>query len=550
MQSGAVAARCCRDRPGSRSHWVWLAVACTLLACDSPSSERSEDEADAAGERPDAQLRDGGPGDAGSDATRDASSNEPRPHDDAGIDPSGRDASLHDASSDGAAAVIVPDTTLLSGPNGSVPSGDALIMVSANVDAQGFACWLDGEPFEPCASEVELHDLGLGAHVFRIAVRDASGELDPTPLELSWTVIAPPRLHLDGIAVGYNHACAIDEQRRLWCWGGNALGQLGVGDSDERAAPVRVGDGEDWQAVALGRFHSCGLRAGGALFCWGASAFGQAGALADAVLEPSAVPAPDGAWTAVATGDWHSCAVTSGGAVYCWGYNLLGRLGDGHGLGTSGDPEAFVSTPVAAVLARPAAAIGAGAAHTCALDDQGVVWCWGGDERGQLGASAVDACKLSDADAPCNLTPRAIGSSASFVALSVGTNHACAIDDGAALWCWGAGEYGQLGHGDTLFSQDMLTVAGEWSAIACGGSHTCAVDNQGALTCFGDHVNGQLGFGSESSTHPVATGAGRTWLAVRSGALGSCALDSARDGYCWGHSAYSQSSVPALVVMP
>ncbi|HMI91991.1 MAG TPA: hypothetical protein VK509_11535, partial [Polyangiales bacterium] len=472
------------------------------------------------------------------------------PHADGAVDPIGRDASAEDASSDGAVQVLVPDTTLLAGPDGSVPSGDALIMVGANVDALSFVCRLDGEPFEPCASRVALHDLALGMHAFSIAVRDASGELDPTPLELSWTVIATPRLHLDSIGVGYNHACAIDERHRLWCWGANALGQLGVGDSDERAAPARVGDGADWQAVALGRFHSCGLRAGGSLFCWGASAFGQAGTLADAVLEPSVVTAPEGTWTAVATGDWHSCAISSSGTVYCWGYNLLGRLGDGHGLGTSADPEAFVSAPVIATLARPATAIGAGAAHSCALDDHGDVWCWGGDERGQLGASASDACKLSDADAPCALTPHAIGVAASFATLSVGANHACAIDDGAALWCWGAAEYGQLGYGDALFSQDMLAIGGEWSVVACGGSHTCGIDGAGALACFGDHVNGQLGFGSESSTSPVATGSGRAWLAVRSGALGSCALDAAHDGYCWGHSAYSQSSVPALVVMP
>jgi alpha-tubulin suppressor-like RCC1 family protein len=360
----------------------------------------------------------------------------------------------------------------------------------------------------------------------------------------------PPRLKLDSVDVGYNHACAIDERQRLWCWGGNGLGQLGVNDDQDRAAPTRVGQTDDWQAVALGRFHSCGLRAG-ALYCWGASAFGQAGALADTVREPSVVPAPEGTWTAVTAGDWHSCALNDRGTVYCWGYNLLGRLGDGRGLGTDDDPEASVSTPIAVALARAATSIAAGAGHTCALDDLGAVWCWGGGERGQLGASAAEVCKLANADAPCSRSPQAFGSNARFVALSVGANHACAIDDAGGLWCWGADDYGQLGRADLPFSAAALGVAGTWSAVACGGYHTCALASEaGALACFGDHANGQLGFGSASSHTPVATGDGRSWLAVSSGTLGSCALDAARDAYCWGQTAYSQSSVPALVVIP
>ena len=74
----------------------------------------------------------------------------------------------------------------------------------------------------------------------------------------------------------------------------------------------------------------------------------------------------------------HTCALSGTGAVLCWGSNYEGRLGDGSGM------DSAVPTPVSG-LGAGVLALGAGTAHTCAVDAGGAAWCWGRGGRGQLG---------------------------------------------------------------------------------------------------------------------------------------------------------------------
>ena len=359
----------------------------------------------------------------------------------------------------------------------------------------------------------------------------------------------PPRrtLRLSEIAVGYNHACAIDLQGGLHCWGANALGQLGVGDQADRDEPARVGEASDWRAVSAGRFHTCGVRSDGGLYCWGGGAFGQAGRLQAAVLEPSSVAAPSGAWTGVTAGQWHTCGLTDHGQLYCWGYNLLGRLGDGTGAGTDVDPEQSVDTPVRVLAGIPFKAVSAGHAHTCALDADDAAWCWGSGEDGRLGAPAPDACALGDSEVPCALEPIALADGRSYTAISAGGAHACALQASGALWCWGKGAYGQLGIGDPGDPSERLApvqAEGEHEAVVAGAEHTCVIASDGRARCFGDGANGQLGTAEDAAFAPIAVELQKRVGRVASGALGSCAVTTSNAGYCWGLSAYSGSITP------
>ena len=83
-----------------------------------------------------------------------------------------------------------PDTSIDVGPSGAVAATTtSFTFSSADVGAGGaFECSLDGSAFASCTSPSSLADLAQGEHSFRVRVRDATQNLDPTPAERTWTV--------------------------------------------------------------------------------------------------------------------------------------------------------------------------------------------------------------------------------------------------------------------------------------------------------------------------------------------------------------------------
>jgi alpha-tubulin suppressor-like RCC1 family protein len=83
--------------------------------------------------------------------------------------------------------------------------------------------------------------------------------------------------------------------------------------------------------------------------------------------------------------------------------------------------------------------------------------------------------------------------------VSAGDNHTCGLQANGSLWCWGQNADGQLGTGSNLPSSAPATVTAlpaTWLAVAAGGGHTCAVGGDGTLWCWGRNASGQLGIGS------------------------------------------------------
>jgi alpha-tubulin suppressor-like RCC1 family protein len=77
------------------------------------------------------------------------------------------------------------------------------------------------------------------------------------------------------VAIDTFHACGIDVDDNLYCWGRGIEGQLGTADNDERLEPVAVGDG--FVQVAVGRMFSCAVTRSGAVLCTGENVAGQLG---------------------------------------------------------------------------------------------------------------------------------------------------------------------------------------------------------------------------------------------------------------------------------
>ncbi len=156
-----------------------------------------------------------------------------------------------------------------------------------------------------------------------------------------WAKIGGPQGVTDG-AVGGSHACVVDKEGAVWCWGYNADGQVGDGSKATRLTPVKTfplpGPA---QAVAASRYATCAALASGQVRCWGSNTYGEIG---DGSNYASVVPVEVVGLTKVtkiSAGWYHFCALRIDGSVWCWG---MGGVGAGGALGY--DTNANQNKPV------------------------------------------------------------------------------------------------------------------------------------------------------------------------------------------------------------
>jgi len=80
------------------------------------------------------------------------------------------------------------------------------------------------------------------------------------------------------VDAGDVHVCAVTAAGELWCWGHGDQGQLGLTNLfGARTTPVRVGTDSTWSDVACGDHFTCATKTDGTLWCFGADALGQLG---------------------------------------------------------------------------------------------------------------------------------------------------------------------------------------------------------------------------------------------------------------------------------
>ncbi|WP_041298023.1 RCC1 domain-containing protein [Ilumatobacter coccineus] len=270
------------------------------------------------------------------------------------------------------------------------------------------------------------------------------------------------------VAVGGSHSCALLDNASLKCWGANGAGQLGQNDAASRGdstgdmaalAPIQLGSGLTALTVTAGENHTCALLDDLAVKCWGANADGQlgqgdtdargdaGGEMGDSLLAVSL--GTDRVAVAVAAGANHTCALLDNRDVKCWGNNGAGQLGQGD-TDARGDNGGEMGDSLLAVpLGQKATAIAAGSFHTCALLVDHSVVCWGGGANGRLGHGGGDNVGDSPGEVAAQI-PVDLGAGRRAVAITAGDAHTCALLDDQTVKCWGDGDNGRIGQGDTV----------------------------------------------------------------------------------------------------
>ena len=190
---------------------------------------------------------------------------------------------------------------------------------------------------------------------------------------------------------------------------------------------------------------------------------------------------------AVSAGANHSLALTADGAVWSWGG--FGRLGHGD------EQEQWQPKKIEAFAGHHVVAVSAGVYHSIALTANGSVWSWGGGVCGRLGHG----------DDQNQLLPKRIEGLAGqrVVAVSAGAMHSLALTADGAVWSWGSGGFGRLGHGDEqrrLQPKKVEALAGQRVvAVLAGEDHSLALTANGAAFTWGQGERGCLGHGEDLS---------------------------------------------------
>ena len=295
----------------------------------------------------------------------------------------------------------------------------------------------------------------------------------------------------------------------------------------------------------MGWLHGCALREG-RVWCWGWPAPGGSAVPHPAYL---AAPVPELANVIeLRAGGKQTCARTSE-ALFCWGERFPEpgvnepnvAIGEGFAMAFHAGPQR--------VAAEHVATFGVGRAHACALDGEGVVWCWGSNANGTIGAYAEPTAphRVAEHATELDVGPwytcwtqverrrperRCLGESA----VSQSDAHelvwledqfaslACHLDAGRIL-CEEASAWAPEGMRIPEF-QDVQTMA-------FGASHGCAVRADSSVWCFG--VTNLLGvLGPERATNEAAPIAGLSAVQLGSGPFRTCALTADGEVACWG----------------
>lgn len=303
------------------------------------------------------------------------------------------------------------------------------------------------------------------------------------------------------VACGQRHTLVLLANGSVYSCGSNDFGQLGQDRSMRKLEQVSALAAHEIRAVACGEAHSLALSDAGQVFAWGCNRQGQLGCGTEdeSRLRPRVVKRLATLHVVqIACGTAHCLALASNGELFGWGANGYGQLG----LGGSSVVDERLPRRVSHLVGVPLAQVACGAMHSVALTPSGTLLVWGRNSSGQLG--------LSDQKDRAHPTVLKSLRSQRIKHVCCGENHTAALTADGGVFTFGAGAYGQLGHGgkgNEVVPKRVVELMGTAiTQLSCGRCHTVAyAPHSGKLYAFGLGKSGQLGHGIlDSSPLPVA----------------------------------------------
>jgi len=362
---------------------------------------------------------------------------------------------------------------------------------------------------------------GLAVTLFLIGIVGCGGE------DFTGPTAPDGAIRFESATSGYFHSCGLTPDGRAYCWGGNTWGTLGDGSRTASNRPVAVAGGHRFKGIESGAGHTCGVTDSGQVYCWGLNDEGQAGedwvirGLEDAHRLPG-----NQFWVEVSAGHDHSCALTNDGVVWCWGDNVTGHLGSGDTFNKSFQPVRVASSVSFTTVV-------AGYYQSCALAGSGQMYCWGRNDQGQIG----------DGSNQNRFTPVPVAGGLTFRALGGGDAFMCGITTGGSTWCWGSNRSGELGD-PSIQNQptpveveglpELRKIYGAGGAFTLGSAaaYACGLNSAGEAWCWGGAIRGGLWEGPTDG--PIRVEPGIRFRNLGLGAEHLCGVTTEGWAFCGG----------------
>ncbi|XP_058391624.1 X-linked retinitis pigmentosa GTPase regulator isoform X1 [Diceros bicornis minor] len=297
------------------------------------------------------------------------------------------------------------------------------------------------------------------------------------------------------LACGDEHTAIVTGNSKLYMFGSNNWGQLGLGSKSTVSKPtcVKALKPEKVKFAACGRNHTIVATEGDKVYAAGGNNEGQLG-LGDTedrnTFHLISFFTSQHKIKQLSAGSNTSAALTEDGELFMWGDNSEGQIGLKN--------ITNVCVPRQVTIGKPISWVSCGYYHSAFITTEGELYTFGEPESGKLGLPSE---LLVNHRMP-QLVP---GIPEKVIQVACGGGHTVVLTENA-VYTFGLGQFGQLGLGTFVFETSEPKVIEhvkdqKISYISCGENHTALITDVGLMYTFGDGRHGKLGLGLENFTN-------------------------------------------------
>ncbi|MCL1936218.1 MAG: hypothetical protein FWF57_07600 [Defluviitaleaceae bacterium] len=285
------------------------------------------------------------------------------------------------------------------------------------------------------------------------------------------------------IEIRFLRTMLLEPNGDLWAWGDNISGALGDGSLIDRFSPVKIM--ENVYHISASNSHSIAITKDNRLYTWGTNRVGQLGIGLDIARVNEPIFVMDNIRHALAI-DEFTVAITNDDILFAWGYNVHGQLGDG--TTTNRNKPIKILENVRSVNAyRLTNPNNGNFGHgTFAITNDNILYAWGFNEYGHLGLSHYE-----NIYSPVILKHNVLD----FFPVqedTVVTNVLRALTTDYRLYSWGFNNFGQIGDGTNNNSNTPIFIMDNVRFAEGRG----AITRDNHLYTWGRNDFGQLGDGT------------------------------------------------------